>query len=88
MTSDAVQLEMLKILKEIKDDLKRKPDGDNNGGGNRKATKRRQDTSKYCWSCGAWNHLSKDCKRKKDGHQDDATFKNKKGGNTYCCRKA
>jgi hypothetical protein len=37
----------------------------------------------YCWSHGlGWNpeHTSASCKRKKEGHKDDATVKNLKGG--------
>ena len=36
----------------------------------------------YCWSCGTYcNHDSKICKAKKPGHEDEATWKNKLGGN-------
>ena len=48
--------------------------------------KRRWDTSKYCWSCGAFNHHSKDCKFKKEGHQDSATFRDRMGGSTEFCQ--
>ncbi len=38
----------------------------------------------YCWSCGfdpkGANHDSKTCKNKKDGHQDNATRNDRKGG--------
>ena len=38
----------------------------------------------YCWSCGfdpkGKNHDSKTCKKKKDGHQDNATRNDRKGG--------
>ena len=51
----------------------------------RRMTQRRN-TSQYCWSHGACSHDSKDCRQKKDGHQDDATFENKKGGSTYYCK--
>ena len=56
-----------------------------NEGRKRRRVKKRTDTRFYCWSCGAWNHCSKDCQRKKEGHQDDATFEDKKGGSTYYC---
>ena len=39
-------------------------------------------TSTYCWSYGAWNHVSKDCQFKKSGHKDEATFKNMMDGFT------
>ena len=39
----------------------------------------------YCWSHGKCNHQSKDCKNKKEGHQDEATLADKKGGSTKNC---
>ena len=45
----------------------------------------RTNISKYCWSCGAWHHTSKNCKFKKPGHKDDTTFTNKMGGSTLYC---
>ena len=36
--------------------------------------------------CGAGNHQSKKCKKKKRGHKDDATFSNKLGGSTVYCK--
>jgi hypothetical protein len=47
-------------------------------------TLRPADTS-YCWTHGCINnkeHTSITCNNKKEGHQDDATLKNKKGGST------
>ena len=40
---------------------------------------------RYCWSCGCCTHWGKNCPNKKPGHQDDATFKNRKNGNTQGC---
>ena len=43
----------------------------------------------YCWSHGITRNLkhnSKDCKRKKEGHKDDATLTNKMGGCTERCK--
>jgi hypothetical protein len=40
----------------------------------------------YCWSHGLGfsdQHTSHSCNNKKDGHQDDATIKSRKGGSTY-----
>ena len=35
----------------------------------------------YCYECGVnLQHVSKFCSQKKDGHKDDATFTDKKGG--------
>eukprot|EP00957_Ditylum_brightwellii_P176384 13431610-Ditylum_brightwellii.AAC.1 len=36
----------------------------------------------YCWTYGKCNHPSNLCQGKMMGHQDDATFQDKKGGNT------
>ena len=33
-------------------------------------------TTKYCWSCGAWNQVSKNCQFKTAGHKDEDNFKN------------
>jgi len=49
---------------------------------------RRTNTSKYCWSHGACAHDGNDCKAKKPGHIDTATFHNKMGGSTAFCRPA
>ena len=36
----------------------------------------------YCWSCGTnCNHTSRNCLKKKEGHNDKATFADKKSGN-------
>ena len=43
----------------------------------------------YCWSHGITKnrrHNSKTCKRKKDGHQDDATLNNRMGGSNERCK--
>ena len=71
-TSDKVQLEILKLLQQIQTDMKTyQPvnDKDTSKGGKPGKRKRQQrkriDTSKYCWSCGAWNHKSIQCKQKK-----------------------
>ena len=85
-TNDKIQIEILKLLKEIQTDMKTcKPTGNDDNKKGKKRPKRRTDTRFYCWSCGAWNHKSKDCRRKKEGHRDDATFEDKKGGSTYYC---
>ena len=83
--NDKVTLEVLKLLKEIKNDMKnnaRKRNQNSRGQSkserNAKKNKRRRlKIDKYCWSCGAWNHASKDCRNKKEGHQDEATLQNK-----------
>ena len=43
----------------------------------------------YCWSHGITKnrrHNSKTCKRKKEGHQDDATLNNRMGGSNERCK--
>ena len=47
--------------------------------------RRRTNISFYCWSHGACAHPSPDCKSKRPGHQDAATFENKMGGSTAYC---
>ena len=47
----------------------------------RKSSNRRN-LNHYCWSYGTHcDHDSKTCKDKKPGHKDDATWRNKLGGN-------
>ena len=57
----------------------------NNSGANGRTRPTRTDTSKYCSSCGAWNHTSPDCFQKGPNHNNNATFANKMGGSTYYC---
>jgi hypothetical protein len=90
--SDSIQLEILKLLKDIQRNINgNQVQATTNGlqqgtKGKGKKKRKRLDTSKYCWSCGAWNHLSVDCRFKKDGHKDNATFANKMNGSTYYCQ--
>ena len=44
--------------------------------------KRKWNQQKYCWTHGACNHNSPDCRTKADRHQDSATFQHCKGGST------
>ena len=44
-----------------------------------------QPYKRYCWSCGCCPHWSKNCPVKKKGHKDEATFKNRMGGNNKNC---
>ena len=41
---------------------------------------------KYCHSHGAGQHNEYDCKKTKDGHKKEATFKNMMGGSTAFCQ--
>ena len=42
----------------------------------------------YCWTHGAGNHASKDCRNKKEGHKDNATFDNRMNGSKSYCKLA
>ena len=58
--------------------------GGNNGGSNNNngIQKNRVGYTKYCWTHGLCNHISKERKNKREGHKDDATFKNRMGGSS------
>ena len=72
---DKIQLKMLEILERID----KKLDNDN------KRDRTRRVVDFYCWTHGAGNHKSSDCRNKKDGHKDNATFNNRmSGSNAYC----
>ena len=74
---DKIQLKMLEILERIDSKL------DDSNENKRPRTRRVLDF--YCWTHGAGNHKSADCRNKKEGHQDNATFTNRmKGSNAYC----
>ena len=92
VSSDKVMLEMVKLLKEIKDDMKevksnnkRKRNSQNNNNNNNNNNRFKRD--KYCWSHGACNHDSKSCRRRLEGHQEEATFNNRMGGSNRFCKK-
>jgi len=89
-STNTVQLEILKLLKELSKDIKqtkaavpkrrvprKTPDN--------KHSPPRQDISKYCWTHGAGNHTSKECNRRAPGHKAEATLSNKMGGSTAYC---
>ena len=87
ISTDNVQLEILKLLKELKTDIKR-----GNGQPKRKpkpgpylktpddATKKRWYTNRYCWTYGGCSHTSNKCNSKAKEHKDEAIFDNKMGG--------
>ena len=77
---DKIQLKMLQILERIDSKLDNQLD---NKSGNNKRTRRALDH--YCWTHGAGNHKSSECRNKKEGHKDNATIDNRQGGsNAYC----
>ena len=91
---DSTQLKILQLLNTISGALNNSNTNANTGNNaamdatkkKKKKRKPRYDTSKYCWSHGAWNHLGKNCVNKKDGHKDEATFKNKMMRSTEFCQ--
>ena len=93
-TSNAIQLEMLQLLRTMQQDIKQcqttpptnpEPQKRRPGKTPDNATFPRKVTDKYCWTHGACSHTSPECNRKAPGHQDAATFTNKLGGsNAYC----
>ena len=88
-STNTVQLEILKLLKELSTDIKqtkavprqhqsqKTPDNKN--------SPLHADTSKYCWTHGAGNHSSSECKRRAQGHKHEAVFTNKLGGSKAYC---
>ena len=72
-TTESTQLAILQLLKQIKDEMKTT------------TTVRTPRRKFYCWTHGGCNHKSSECRNKKEGHQDDATFNDKKGGSTKGC---
>ena len=91
-----MQMEMLKLIKSLQHEVKelknaRPPlqprhNDRNNPNQNSLNYRGRQWTDKYCWSHGACGHAGSDCRYKKDGHKDKATFKNKMNGSTLYCQ--
>ena len=51
-------------------------------------TRNRRVLDFYCWTHGAGNHKSADCRNKKQGHKDNATFTNRMEGSTAYCKAA
>ena len=91
--TDPVQLEILKLLKQMQQTMivpQPAPTGSRRTGRAPRKTPdnttfRRNNTSKYCWTHGGCGHDSNGCRAKASGHQDAATFENRMGGsNAYC----
>ena len=97
-SSDNIQLEMMKIIKSLQDEMKVLKNKDNRNHRNRDFYERNknnnpdrefgrsQRTDQYCWSHGACAHSGKKCFSKRNGHKDEANFKDKMGGSTYRCK--
>ena len=80
---DAIGLKILQKIDKKLDDQTTTPS---------KSQKRKRGTRRvldhYCWTHGAGNHKSCDCRFKKDGHKDTATIDNRMGGSNAFCRQA
>ena len=80
---DQIQLKMLQILERIDKKL------DNRAPSSAASPKRKRRVMDcYCWTHGAGNHTSTDCRNKKEGHKDNATFSNRMGGSKSYCKLA
>ena len=95
-TNDRMQLEMLRLLKELSADIRVTRDStkqDRDGQANQRVARKtpkdggklRTNISKYCWTHGACAHSSNACPNTARGHQNDATFQDKKGGSLARC---
>ena len=99
ISSNIVQLEILKLLKELRADIKSsnhqpkpdlKPSLNLRRGPNLKTpdyvTKKRWRVHHYCWTHGRCGHASDKCNSKAEGYKDEATFNNKIRGSKAHCR--
>ena len=87
-TSDSIQLEMLRLLKELSNVIKASravPNQDRSGQGSQRETRKipkegskmRKNISKYYWTHGAYAHSSSHCPNQAKGHKIEATFQDK-----------
>ena len=90
--SDPIQLEILKILQQMQQTMSTQSSQPVSRSTNRpprktpdNSTFRRNNTSKYCWTHGACGHTSTQCNAKAAGHQETATFEDRKGGSNAHC---
>ena len=78
-TQQTVLMEqMLQMMQLMQQQMQQSSSSRNNNNSNKIRTK----TDKYCWTHGGCAHTSKNCRNKKPGHQDDATFENRMGDST------
>ena len=92
VTADAVQLEMLQLLRQMQQGMQTTPSGAATASSVQvyrrtpnNATRPRRDTSKYCWTHGASQHTSLECERRAPGHRANATLNNRMGGSSAYC---
>ena len=95
MQQNQIQLQILKLLKEIKAEMKSSKNILPVPPPNCPVMKGRKtpdaggkgcsDISKYCWTHGACDHNGHNCFFRAEGHKVDATFGDKKGGSKARC---
>ena len=94
-TTDQVQLEILKLLQQMQQEMKPSTTAPAPAPNNRRrrvgrktpdtASRPRNNTSKYCWTHGGCGHDGSACEDKAPGHKSEATFENRMdGSNAYC----
>ena len=83
-----MQMEMLKLIKSLQQEVSNLKNNNNTNNENRNNPnyRGRTVTNRYCWTHGATNHSSKDCRFKRQNHKDEATFSNKMDGSTRYCK--
>ena len=93
------QMEMLKLLRSMQTEINNMKQGNNNNASkttsNRNKKKKektpdnpsftRRVTTTYCWTHGGCAHDSASCTARAQGHKDNATFEDKKGGSKAFC---
>ena len=93
------QMEMLKLLRSMQNEINTLKQG-NNGNSTKTTSNRnkgkkqktpdnpsftRRVTTSYCWTHGGCAHDSASCTARAQGHKDNATFDDKKGGSKAFC---
>ena len=87
----ATNAEMLRLIQDMQHQMAqlKASNGGNatpdNKNPHRSQFRHRRNLSSYCWTHGACSHQSKDCRNKRQGHKDEASFANKLGGSTSYC---
>ena len=96
-SSDSIQLEMLRLLKELAMDIKYNcsvPNDDRKTKESQRETRKtpkeggkfRKNISKYCWTHRACVYSSSDCPDRAKGHKTTATFQDKMDGSLARCK--
>ena len=85
---DQIQLKMLQILERIDRKLDDRTPSSRAPSSAASPKRKRRVMEHYCWTHGAGNHKSSDCRNKKEGHKDSASFSNRMGGSKSYCKLA